>query len=153
MKTLEQRFWTKVDKRGSEDCWLWIGCKTSIGYGWISLGKKSSGGTHAHRAAWTLIRGTIPEGMHILHTCDVRACVNPAHLFLGTHQDNMDDMVRKGRRTRLMGEANGLSKLTAPLVRAIRSSSDSQRLIALRYGLNQSTVSRICNRSMWAHVQ
>ena len=88
---MEQRFWEKVLK--TESCWIWVGCKQS-GYGFIF----GVGG--AHRAAWKLLRGEIPDGMEVLHNCpggDNPACVNPAHLWLGTHADNMRDMKEKGR--------------------------------------------------------
>lgn len=89
---LVRRFWSQVEK--TETCWLWIGNRHAIGYGRCGVD-----GTHAaaHRVAWELTNGPIPDGMFCLHTCDVRACVRPAHLFLGTQADNMQDMVAKGR--------------------------------------------------------
>lgn len=89
---MDKLFWNKVEKTTS--CWLWIGSKTGSGYG--KLKRKGKFYT-AHRVSWEVYNGPIPKGMLVLHTCDVRNCVNPKHLFLGTHQDNMDDMVRKGR--------------------------------------------------------
>ena len=86
------KFWKKVDKSG--DCWLWMAGKLEKGYGqfWFD------GRTHrAHRMAWLLTNGEIPEGMCVLHKCDNPPCVNPSHLWLGTNQDNMDDMNNKGR--------------------------------------------------------
>jgi len=83
-----------VDKTG--DCWLWTGCVTTFGYGFYRW-KKPNKMVHTHRIAWELEHGPIPEGMHVLHKCDVRPCCNPAHLWLGTHQENMADMRAKGR--------------------------------------------------------
>jgi hypothetical protein len=75
-------------------CWLWFGTPGNWGYGSMSINSRS---TQTHRIAWRLYVETIPKGLRVLHTCDTPACVNPAHLYLGTHQDNMDDMRRKGR--------------------------------------------------------
>lgn len=92
--TAEERFWPKVLK--TETCWLWQGALVNeSGYGCF----RGPNGRNvlAHRFAWELTNGPIPDGMFACHRCDVRQCVNPAHLFLGTQQDNIDDMMRKGR--------------------------------------------------------
>lgn len=90
---IEQRFWTKVQK--SDGCWLWTATKTK-GYGMI-LGPNRIP-LQAHRVAWRLTFGDIPSGLSVLHHCDVPLCVNPAHLWLGTQKDNLEDAERKGRR-------------------------------------------------------
>jgi len=90
------RFWSKVDKSG--DCWEWTGYRERYGYGRVSMvAIGMSNKVLAHRAAWILTHGEIPSGMNICHTCDNPICVNPSHLFLGTHQDNMRDRDSKGR--------------------------------------------------------
>lgn len=87
-----ERFWSKVLK--TDTCWLWRAALFSTGYGQFQL----DGRPHlAHRVAWSLTEGPIPDGMRCLHHCDVRRCVRPDHLFLGTDSDNMQDMVSKGR--------------------------------------------------------
>ena len=89
-------FWSNVDQ--STECWLWVGKTTYHGYGyfWIPTEFRTQ---HAHRIAWTLKHGPVPAGLKVLHRCDVRACCNPSHLFLGTQLDNMRDMAAKGRRS------------------------------------------------------
>lgn len=95
-KTLEQRFWAKVDK--TDDCWLWSGSKSGLyGHGEIGRGRRTEGKVKTHRLSWELHNGSIPKGMHVLHKCDNGLCVNPDHLFLGTQKDNMVDMAKKGR--------------------------------------------------------
>ena len=90
---LLRRFWAKVDKSG--DCWSWTGAKINWGYGQFRVGKDHM---LAHRCSYEHATGeTIPDGMMVCHRCDVPACVNPAHLFLGTAKDNMQDMLTKGR--------------------------------------------------------
>ena len=114
--SLEEKFWKKVDKGGEGDCWLWTGSDNGKGgYGRMGIDGKAKS---AHRISWELHNEKIPEGMHVLHHCDVRNCVNPAHLYIGTHQDNVNDRIRRGRQLR--GENHGSSKLTSKDVAEIR---------------------------------
>lgn len=87
-------FWSRVERTSS--CWNWAGSLSACGYGQFRFGDKQR---RVHRLAWTLKRGPIPVGLWVLHHCDNRRCVNPAHLYLGTAQDNADDRVRRGRAT------------------------------------------------------
>ncbi len=90
--TAEERFWAKVDQHDPDGCWPWIGSLSTEGYG-----KYGAGGQGAHRRAWMLAYGPIPQGMSVLHHCDNRPCCKPTDLFLGTQADNMADMLAKGR--------------------------------------------------------
>lgn len=92
--TLEQRFWSRVEK--GQECWEWTGARFHFGHGSISQNGRN---TAAHRVSWELHNGPIPEGMHVLHTCDNPPCVNPAHLYLGTNADNIADRDRQRRQS------------------------------------------------------
>lgn len=116
-ETVERRFWPKVRK--TPGCWLWVGSKT-MGYGQLGTGGDVSTKILAHRLSWLLHHGSIPEGVCVLHKCDVRACVRPDHLFLGTHRDNMLDAEVKGRARHPCGEEHSHAKLTEEGVRKAR---------------------------------
>lgn len=144
------RFWRWTDKRGPDDCWIWSGQKSSRGYGVINVGGKN---TYAHRIAYELSHGVIPDGMYVCHACDRKLCVNPAHLWIGTTDDNMADMVAKGRSAH--GERNGRAKLAKDDVWAIRTryaAGETQAALAREWGLGRSTVSGIVRHQTWKHV-
>ena len=149
-------FWALADKsKGDEACWLWQGGKRHAGYGHYRLQGKS---LNAHRHAWELTNGTIPEGLEVCHRCDVRSCVNPRHLFLGTHQENNADKVAKRRHVH--GERNWSAKLTENDVRQIKRDfwrkgykwTNSQEL-AKRYGIGSGAILAIMRGEAWSHIK
>lgn len=142
-------FWSHVDRSGGESaCWPWTGSKVS-GYGCVGWNGKIR---KAHRVAWEITHSECPTG-DVLHTCDNPVCCNPNHLFLGTHADNMSDMVRKGRSSRKFGEANGRAVLTSEQVRVIRATyaagGISQQALANQFGVHQTAISKIVRHISW----
>jgi HNH endonuclease len=139
------RFMSKVEK--TDDCWYWKGTKHRFGYGMFNY-KNSM--TTAHRVSYMLHKGTIPEGLMVRHKCR-GLCVNPDHLELGTHKDNMADKRRDG--TIGYGERNGKAKLTADQVRDIRSRVGQLRKdIAKEFGVCVPAITNIINRKRWIHI-
>ena len=141
---IEERFarigWD-VDGGG---CWLWRGAVAGGRYGMIAAADRGRVPEYAHRVSWRIHCGPIPDGVSVLHRCDVRRCVNPDHLFLGDHIDNMVDMARKKRA--------GGQKLTIENVEAIRASAESGVVLGARYGVSRSLISKIRLRRWWKHV-
>lgn len=130
-------------------CWLWTGCLDKNGYGKVSSGIRSKP-VHAYRASYEEFVGPIPKGLCVLHKCDVRSCVNPDHLSIGTYRDNTQDMMRKGRGP--IGERQGSAKLTAADVLYIRSSSEGERLLAKRFSVSHATIYRARRGDCWSHL-
>jgi hypothetical protein len=152
-KTLADRFWEKVDRRGPDDCWLWTKATNEHGYGVMRPAGKRSGPTlKAHRVS-LMLAGVDVEGVLIRHSCDKPPCVNPAHLSVGTHADNAADMVSRERQAR--GSRSGKSKLNEAQVAEIlarASTGELQRALAAEYNVSRPTISRIVNRKGWTHV-
>lgn len=164
MQDVLARFISKVEK--TDSCWLWTASKTEKGYGRFEYGRRAH---RAHRFAWELFKGTVPDGMFVCHSCDNPGCVNPDHLFLGTPKDNMADMDRKSRRRTVAhggadhysrrepqrlarGERAGGARLTATDVIAIRASAELAPTLAQKYGVTKENIYRIRQRKTWAHV-
>lgn len=131
-------------------CWEYNGSRTVQGYGRISVKGVTK---KAHRVAYESVHGPIPEGMVIRHTCDNPPCVNPDHLIIGTHQDNADDMVSRGRSFRGTGEAHSQARLTADQVDEIRNKYVPHKytlsMLAEEYGISFQHVSDIIHRKKW----
>ena len=147
-----KEFWDRIDK--SDDCWEWSGYRDKDGYGRLWINGEAWG---AHRLSWAIANGTIPEELHVCHTCDNPSCVNTAHLFIGTHKDNALDAVRKGRWATRKGEANGQSKLTEQQVLAIREEYENmpnknQSALARKWGITQHMVHFVVTRKSWNHI-
>lgn len=162
MKSLEDRFWSKVDRRGPDDCWEWQGARAGLapGYGtlWIAdgvvpgapsgTGRKPGRMHPATRICRYLTTGEWPAGdMDVCHTCDNPPCVNPAHLWLGTTLENIQDCVRKGRARGggMRGERNPMAKVSDDQVREIlarTASGERHSDIAADYGISHTMVYR-----------
>lgn len=132
-------------------CWEWIGGKYPTGYGKISVGFNKHGRrniTYVHRVLWECINGKI-NGLHLLHKCDNPSCVNPDHLFLGTHADNMRDMVAKGRNVKTYGKGKPQRKLDKKCVKDIRKSKLLVKELAEKYNVCVDTISKVRRYISW----
>lgn len=146
-RTLLERFEDKYVPVPETGCWIWTDCLNTHGYGRICAEGRDK---LAHRISWELHVGPIPDGLHVLHRCDVRSCVNYLHLFLGTNQDNVTDKVQKGRQAK--GSANGNSRLTEERVIEIFHAEGTLRAVAAQYEVSQQQVSRIKRKERWGHI-
>lgn len=157
----EQRVWRHIERRGPDECWPWVAKSKVAGYGTISRGGRYGEKVLSHRAVWELTHGPIPpdgpghHGWVVLHTCDNRACCNPAHLRLGSQTDNVKDMDAKRRRVAVVqrGEAHHETKITEDDVRAIRASPLSNTELARQYGMWRQTIRNIRIGKTWGHVK
>lgn len=163
-----ERFWSKTCPEPNTGCLLWCAGASKYGFFQVKLADGAWVKELAHRVSWTLTYGAIPVGAQVLHRCDTPLCVNPAHLFLGTAQDNVADMVAKGRQARgashgsatqpeatPRGEAHYNARITALQVRAIRCLYEdgfTQSEIAEAFGMTQANVSAIVLRKTWTLV-
>ena len=148
-RTIQQRFDEKWMPEPNSGCWLWTSTLTSKGYGSFHLNKYNR---QAHRVAWQLYRGEIHSGLDVLHDCDVKCCVNPNHLHLGTAHDNAVEAVARGFWPDQKGESNGNVKLTALLVQEIRNSTGNYRYLADQYGISKTQIGNIKQRIQWNHL-
>lgn len=138
------RFWSRVEK--TEGCWLWTAGTVRSGYGALFCGGRDGQMIRTHRFSWLLHFGPIPDGLLVCHRCDVRRCVRPDHLFLGTQAENMTDKVIKGRAGR---------KLNPQSVREIRDrlrAGESQVAVAKSFSVDPALVWRIGNGKQWGWV-
>lgn len=131
MSALEERFWVKVDIGDVNECWMWTGSISPDGYGRILIKRINS---LAHRTVWEMYFGEIPDGLCVCHKCDVRACVNPSHLFLGTKLDNAHDMLQKGRSA---------MRFTKSQAEAIKKDTRPYKAIMSEYGISDTHIYQI----------
>lgn len=151
VRDVEAEFWSRAIPEPNTGCWLWLGDVNTGGYGVARFGLKDR--VTAHRRAYQLAIGPTPNGMDVCHRCDVRLCVNPAHLFLGTRAENLADMVAKGRSAR--GEKHRAAVMTVDEVRNMRALSTvgvSIQEIARTYGRNEGTVRSAVRGKSWRHL-
>ena len=152
VKTLEERFWPKVNK--TDGCWLWIGAISTAGYGRIY---KDHAVQPAHRASYEIHRGPIPANSFVCHHCDNPPCVNPDHLFLGNNSDNMKDMWNKKRSPMkpFHGEESNLARLSASQVLEIiklRENGLSGANVARMFRVTPGHVRLIIRKEVWSHL-
>lgn len=154
--SLIARFWEKVDMAG--DCWLWTASVDRKGYGQIQGGSRNARLLRAHRVSWEIHYGANHAGFQVCHRCDVRRCVRPDHLFLGTNDDNVNDMHAKGRDVkppRMLGVQHPHTTFSEEDIRWIRkqvSSGVSQRALARHFNVCFATINHIWLRRNWGHV-
>lgn len=152
MNDLSSLFWSKVDKGEGTGCWLWTGYISPAGYGEFGRGH-----WRVHRLSWIMANGAFPFNLNVLHKCDNRACLRPDHLFLGTHADNVHDMVAKGRNRHgiTCGEKCKRHKLTAKQVIAIKKSlKTGANVIALakQHGVKRACIYSIKSGRTWKYL-
>lgn len=138
---ISQRFWSKV--RIGDGCWEWTASTHKFGYGQLFVEWKARP-LQAHRVSWELHFGEIPKGKHVLHKCDNPLCVRPDHLFLGTHEDNLSDMNRKGRH---------FSKLPIEAVISLRDGSMSPKEASKKFGVHPRYGYLVKRRTTWNGIQ
>lgn len=156
-RSLQERFFQNFGQPNENGCRIWTGGSfKKSGYGRICEGGDKGKTIYAHRLSWTIHYGDIPSGLCVLHRCDVRMCVNPDHLFLGTNAENMADKVAKGRQSRQSGESNPSAKLTKGDVEEIRrrysSGLISQETLAEYFGVSQTLIGMIVRERIWKNV-
>lgn len=150
MKTERERFENKIF-HSPDGCWYWTGYVNPRGYGVIKIGRKAM---LAHRFGYLLHKGEIPNGLFACHRCDNPTCVNPDHIFLGTNQDNINDMKMKGRSQDNLGHKNPRAKLNEEQVLIIRSISHlhSPKSLALMFDVSRACIYDVLNRKRWNHI-
>lgn len=133
-------------------CWLWLGNVLKTGYGHVWYENKTR---RVHKVVYELTKGEVPNGLYVCHKCDIRSCVNPAHLYAGTPQNNMDDRSARGRQSRFPGESHPMAKLNNEQVLQIREMAADKipdRIIATEFGISWISVYYIRTKRLWKHI-
>jgi hypothetical protein len=148
------RFWSKIDVRGVDECWEWKGAKTTDGYGQLHTIGRRGKQIKAHRFSYELHIGPIPDNMCVCHSCDNPGCVNPRHFFLGSNLDNIQDRNHKGRT--MHGEEHWNARLTKADVQAIRDNYRPHKhgerpRLSQKYHVSEGTISDIIGNRSWVH--
>ena len=156
MRSLEARFWEKVNVRGPDECWLWLGAVTTSGYGVLQRGGRGEGLIRAHRLSFEIENGPIPDGSLVLHFCNIKTCINPAHLFDGDYSQNLqqawDDGLRQHPGRALAESAAKLSPEDVILIRQRRASGEALAPIAKDFMVTISCISSAARGVTWGHV-
>jgi hypothetical protein len=147
--TLAERLEAFSIPEPNSGCILWLKCEDEHGYGMMQYKKFN---TRAHRLSWIAHRGPIPPGMHVLHHCDVRPCINPDHLYIGDNDDNMADRQKRGRHKPLKGEANGQARFTEDDVLKIRAMDKPIAHIARELQCSETAIRLIRQQKTWKHI-
>ena len=153
-RVIKKRFWVYINIQSDEICWEWNGPKDKYGYGsfdYLTVKRRVKG--KSHRLIWRQYFGKIPKNLCVCHTCDNPSCCNPHHLFLGTHKDNMDDKVRKGRHK--FGENCKQARLTTgDVVWLFYASKIGHRpkYIAEKLSVSEKHVRNILSGHRWGHI-
>lgn len=143
---IAERFNRKFTRKGPEECWIWTGAKSVHGYGHFRVGGRKGKTVKAHRFAFEMINGPQPVTLFVCHKCDVRLCVNPNHLWIGTPSDNSKDMESKGR-------GRGKTKLSEMQAVSVLNDQRIHRIIAEEMGISESTVRAIKKRTIWKRLK
>lgn len=161
MKPAIERVLDKVVRIPFAGCWIFMGAINEAGYGIVGTGGRGQPNDRAHRITYRHYCGPIPDGMFVCHACDTPACCNPYHLFLGTNQDNVNDMIRKGRNSKpprnphVVGSVHPGAKLhesDIPEIRKLYSEGCTQKQIADKYGVVHQTISKILLGKRFKHA-
>ncbi len=148
---IERTFFNRIRKQ-KNGCWHFVGALNKGGYGVLGF----YGSLYmAHRFSFLIHNGYLPSQLLICHKCDNRKCVNPKHLFMGTHQDNATDRDNKGRGNiqGILGVHAGNTKVTESIVKRIRASKASRKDLGIKYNISQPALSQIINRKSWKYVK
>lgn len=151
---LRERFFATLAKGEPDECWLWPGSRFQDGYGSIHSGGKIGKPLLAHRVSWEAHNSDPPGTLLVCHKCDVKLCVNPSHLFLGTHLDNNSDRARKNRSAR--GERSPKTTLTEGEVKILRAEhaigGTTYAALGRKFSVTEVTARNIVIRKTWSHI-